>query len=58
MPKREESKLNNTGNRGFEWMLDSESNNKQKEESVFSYRFKKFISFLYERIKFLINYPR
>ncbi|QGT54615.1 hypothetical protein b3_0380 [Synechococcus phage B3] len=39
-------------------MLDSESNNKQKEESVFSYRFKKFISFLYERIKFLRNYPR
>lgn len=53
MQKREESQLNNKRNRGFDWMLDSESNNKIKEGFIFSYSIKKFTSFLYEKFKFL-----
>ena len=55
MQKKEEGQLNNIRNQGFDWMLDPESNNKIKEDSFFSYSIKKFISFLYEKLKFLKN---
>lgn len=51
MPKSEEG-LNN---RGFEWMLNSESNHK-KEEKIFNFNLQKSISILSSEFKISVSF--
>jgi hypothetical protein len=43
MQKNENEDLNNNRNQGFDWMLDSQSNN--KEEQIFNFNLQKSVSF-------------
>ncbi len=53
MQKKRKEYLNNNVNQGFDWMLDSKSNNKQTEEQIFSYNFLKSVSFFLKSFRFL-----
>ncbi len=51
MQKNENEDLNNNRNQGFDWMLDSQSNN--KEEQIFNFNLQKSVSFFSEIFRFL-----
>jgi len=42
-------------NRGFEWMLNSESNQKQ-EKKIFNFNFQKSISFFSSEFRFSVSF--
>jgi hypothetical protein len=55
MQKKRKEYLNNNVNQGFDWMLDSKSNNKQTEEQIFSYNFLKSVSFFSKKFQISLN---
>jgi hypothetical protein len=55
MQKKRKEYLNNNVNQGFDWMLDSKSDNKQTEEQIFSYNFLKSVSFFSKKFQISLN---
>lgn len=53
MQKSENEDLNNNRNRGFDWMLDQQSNN--KEEQIFNFNLQKSVSFFSKKFQLSVN---
>lgn len=53
MQKSEKQDLNNNRNRGFDWMLDTQSNN--KEEQIFNFNLQKSVSFFSKKFQISVN---
>ncbi len=54
MQKNVDANLNNTSNRGFNWMLDSKSDN-NKEEQIFNFSLQKSVSLFSKRFQFSVS---